>query len=148
MTPTAPDSTQVAQRRDAREGIYRLEGLMREMPQAHLEPEHTFGPGFYARTLRIPAGTCLTGRVHATEHLFALSQGEMLLATEDGSIRVKAPFQCVARPGTKRVGYVITDAVVTNFHLTTETDLARLEAALIVPEAEELAFARAMELPQ
>jgi hypothetical protein len=140
MLAEAAEDPALAVKRDARERIYRLEGAMRQMPQKTIEPEHTFGPGFYARTMRIPAGTVLTGRVHSTEHLFALSQGEMLLATEDGSVHVKAPFQCVARPGTKRVGYAVTDSIVTNFHLTSETDLAKLEAALIVPEALEASF--------
>lgn len=130
---------------ERRQGIYRLEAELRQLPQMHIEPVHTFGPGFYARTLHIPAGTCLTGRVHSTEHLFALSKGEMLLATEDGSIKVKAPYQCVARPGTKRVGYALSDCVCSNFHLTEETDLAKLEAELIVPEALECSGLEALQ---
>lgn len=118
-----------------RQQIQHLEAELRAMPQADVPTEHTFGPGFYARTIRLSAGTTLTGKVHATEHLFMLTSGEMLLATEDGAQHVRAPFQCVARPGLKRVGHALTDAVCTNVHITTETDLVRLESALIVPEA-------------
>lgn len=118
-----------------RAAINRLESDLRELPQLDVPVEHTFGPGFYARTIRLPAGATLTGKVHATEHVFIVSEGEILLATEDGSMHAKAPFQCVARPGLKRVGHCLTDVVCTNVHITTETDLAKLEAALIVPEA-------------
>jgi hypothetical protein len=115
--------------------IRRLEALMREQPQLAIEPLHTHGPGFYARTIRVPAGATITGKVHATEHLFILSEGTLLIVTEDGRQEVTAPFQCVARAGMKRVGHAITDVVCTNIHITTETDLAKLEADLIVPEA-------------
>ena len=115
--------------------IRHLESLMRELPQLAIEPAHTFAPGFYARTIRVPAGATITGKVHATEHIFLLTEGEMLIVTEDGRQHIKAPYQCVARAGMKRVGHAITDVVCTNLHITSETDLGELEAALIVPDA-------------
>lgn len=115
--------------------ILQAERLMRELPQLAIEPAHTFGPGFYARTIEVPAGATLTGKVHSTEHIFILSRGEMLLATEDGRRHVKAPFQCVSRPGLKRIGHALTDCEVTNVHITRTTDLQTLERELIVAEA-------------
>jgi len=115
--------------------VQQLEACMRSMPQIDIEPRHTFGPGFYARTITIPAGATLTGKVHATEHIFILSRGELSVATEDGVQRIKAPFQMVCRPGLKRAGYAHTEVECTNVHITTETDLVRLEADLIEPEA-------------
>ena len=118
-----------------REEIDRFEAAMRAWPdQIEIPVTHTFGPGFYARTITIPAGAALTGKVHATEHLFILSRGDITLVTEDGRQRVQAPVQIVCRPGLKRAGYAHTECECTNVHITTETDLARLEAALIVPE--------------
>jgi hypothetical protein len=116
--------------------IRRLESVLRTMPQAEIPTEHTFGPGFYARTITIPAGCTLTGKVHATEHIFFLSRGEMLLATDDGTQHVRAPYQVVCRPGMKRAGHALTESVCTNVHITAETDLLRLEADLIIPELE------------
>jgi len=116
--------------------IHRLEDELRKMPQADIPTEHTFGPGFYARTITIPAGCTLTGKVHATEHIFIVSRGEILLATDDGTQHVRAPFQAVCRPGMKRAGHALTEVVCTNVHITTETDLLRLEATLIVPQIE------------
>ena len=126
-----------------RDGIDRLEAAMRASPdQIDLPVTHTFGPGFYARTITIPAGTTLTGKVHATEHLFILTRGDITLVTEDGRQRVQAPFQIVCRPGLKRAGFAHTDCECTNVHITTETDLDRLEADLIVPDGLPAPLAR------
>lgn len=118
-----------------REQIYRLEAELRALPQADVPTDHTFGPGFYARTIHLKAGTTLTGKVHATEHIFIVSAGELLVATEDGQAHIKAPFQMVCRPGLKRAGHALTDVICTNVHITTETDLDKLEAELIIPDA-------------
>lgn len=121
-----------------REQIAHFEGELRKLPSVEIPTDHTFGPGFYARTIHLPAGTTLTGKVHATEHLFILSRGELLVVTEDGRRHLKAPFQMVCRAGLKRVGHALTDVVCTNVHITTETDLAKLEAELIVPDEQPL----------
>ena len=119
-----------------REQIYRLEDAISAGPTVDVgsRTSHTYGPGFYARTLTLKEGEPLTGKIHATEHIFILSKGELLVATEDGKQHLKAPFQMVCRPGLKRAGYALTDVVVTNIHITEETDLVKLEAALIEPE--------------
>lgn len=119
-----------------REQIYRFEdaiaaGLTVDIAS---RTSHTYGPGFYARTLRLNAGEPLTGKIHATEHIFILSKGELLVATEAGRQHLVAPYQMVCRAGLKRAGYAMTDVVVTNIHITEETDLLKLEAALIEPE--------------
>jgi hypothetical protein len=116
--------------------IQQLEDEIRKLPQFEVPTEHTFGPSFYVRTIRLPAGATLTGKVHATEHVFLLSQGELLVVTEDGQQHIKAPCQMVCRPGLKRAGHALTDVVCSNLHITTETDLAKLEAELISPDAE------------
>ena len=122
--------------------VERLEDELRKFPQLDIEPQHTFGPGFYARTLTLPAGTVLTGKVHATEHIFFVSKGDITLVTDDGVRRVGAGFQAVCRPGMKRAGICHTEVVVTNVHITDLADLVELEAALIVPDALEAPVVR------
>ncbi len=117
-----------------RQLVERLERELRKLPSADVPTEHTHGPGFYARTIHLAANTVLTGRVHKTEHLFILSKGELTVVTDDGEARLCAPYQAVCRAGLKRAGYAHTDVVCTNVHITTETDLLKLEAALVEPE--------------
>lgn len=118
-----------------REKIDRLEAQMRRQPQVEIPVIHTFGPGFYARTIVLEPGTEAVGKVHATEHIFMLTEGELALVAEDGAVVVKAPFQAVSPPGVKRAVKAHTRCVVTNVHITHETDLAMLEAALIDAQA-------------
>lgn len=138
----SPADLQAAQR----DKIARLEVEMLASPdQIEIEAAHTFGPGFYARTVVIPAGATATGKVHATEHLFILTRGEVTLATEDGTRRVCAPFHSIGRPGIKRAVHAHTEAECTNVHITTETNLDRLEGLLIAPEPARALAADAVE---
>lgn len=106
--------------------------------QIDLPAEHAFGPGYYARTIRIPAGTALIGKIHATEHIFMVTQGDITLYSPDGTERrVSAPFQMVCQPGSQRAGFAHAETVCTNIHITDETDLEKLEAALIITPALE-----------
>lgn len=117
-----------------REQIQSLEDQMAQMPQVELEVRHHYADGLYARELRIPAGVALTGAVHLFEHLNIISQGEILVATEDGPRHVVAPATIVSRPGTKRLGLALTDTVWTTIHAnpTNEQDVLRLEQQLVV----------------
>lgn len=104
--------------------------------EIELETSHGFGPGFYARSIFIPAGTALIGKMHATQHIFMVTQGDITLYAPDGTERrVQAPFQAICPPGTQRAGFAHADTVCTNIHITTETDLDELEAALITAPA-------------
>lgn len=118
--------------------IERLQHAVAAMPQVDLPPEHSFAPGLYTRTLRIPAGVVLVGAVHKTEHIFILSEGILEVATEDGVARLEAPYQAVCRPGLKRVGVALTDVVCSNVHITKETDPDKLWNLLVEPEDELL----------
>lgn len=118
----------------------------------HLEPvempvEHHFAPGMYGRELFIPAGTVLTGKIHKKGHLSILLAGDITVWTEQGMKRLQAPQVLVTTPGTKRVGYAHTDTIWLCVHATDETDLVRLEAELIEPEAPVLP-ANVKELPR
>lgn len=127
-----------------REKIDRLEAEMLAMPQLDIPTVHDFGQGFYARTITIPAGATLTGKVHATEHIFIVSKGDITLITDEGRKRVQAPFQTVCKAGLKRAGYAHSETVCTNIHITDETDLVKLEAALI--EAPKIGHAAPFEV--
>lgn len=124
----------VAQLAPTRAQIVELEHAIRDqLEPVPYETIHTFAPGLYVRTVRMPAGAVATGRVHTTEHVFIVTKGEMTVASENGVQRVGAGFQCVSQPGTKRAVFCHTDVECSNVHITTETDLVKLEAALVEP---------------
>jgi hypothetical protein len=99
---------------------------MLAMPQAETEVTHHFADGIYARELFIPAGVCLVGALHNTNHLFTVSQGECVAVTHEGREEIKAPYMGQTHPGMKRMIYAITDTVWTTFHVTEETDVDKI----------------------
>lgn len=115
--------------------IMRLESEMARLPQATFETTHHFSHGIYAREIFIPAGSLLTGKIHATDHISIVSRGDISVLTEGGIERIKAPATIVSKAGMKRVGYAHADTVWTTIHGTHETDLKKLEVELIVPTA-------------
>lgn len=133
---TRPD--QMAPNIELRDKIDTLEKRMLEQPQVEIVPVHRFAEGLYAREITIPKGTLLTGKIHRTEHLNIISQGEISVMTEEGVKRIKAPCTLVSRPGTKRVGYAHENTVWTTIHATTETDVEKIEQLLIANSHDEL----------
>jgi hypothetical protein len=122
-----------------RQKLYALqESVGRELEPAECPLQHVFAPGAYARTMRIPAGTAIVGKIHKHAHLNILSQGTVCVMTEtEGDRQLTGPLTMVSPPGTKRAVYAITDAVWTTIHLTNSTDLEEIEAEVIAPTFED-----------
>lgn len=114
--------------------IQALERELLKRPQVEIEPAHHFADGLYAREITIPAGACVTGKMHRTGHLNFLVRGEITVWTEEGMKRLTAPAVLRSEPGVKRVGFAHTDTTWITVHATDETDVAQIEADIIVPE--------------
>ena len=121
-----------------REKIMRLESELQALAQVDCPVEHIFAPGVYVRKMFIPAGTAATGAVHKTEHITIISQGHLMLMTDDGVQEVQAPFHGLSKPGIKRVAFTLTDTVLTTIHATTETDIEKLVIELTESTQAEL----------
>ena len=118
-----------------REKVDRLEAEMRQLPKVDIPVKHYFATGLYVREITIPAGVVAVGKIHKTEHINLLLQGEVTMVTDTGSQRVSAPYTWVVAPGKKAAAYAHTETVWTSccVNPTDERDLDRLEAALISP---------------
>jgi hypothetical protein len=97
-----------------------------------IEAEHHFAAGLVARTIMIPAGTCLTGAAHLSEHL-NIATGDITVWTEAGMRRLVGHHVLPSMAGAKRVGYAHKDTWWTSVHLnpTNTRDVQALEAALV-----------------
>ena len=121
-----------------RKQLYALQASLGGLPEVECPLQHVFAPGAYARTIFIPAGTVLVGKIHKHQHLNILSQGEVKVMTEGGGVEhLRGPLTMVSPPGTKRGVYAITDVVWTTIHLTNETDLEKIEDETIAKTYEE-----------
>ncbi len=96
--------------------IYRLEAELLKLPQVEMPVEHEFCHGLYARTMRIPAGTVLTGAVHRHECFFIVRAGLLAVTTDDEPRLLKAGDMFITPAGTKRAGVAVNDVTVTTFH--------------------------------
>jgi hypothetical protein len=105
--------------------------------QVQIPVRHYYSPGVYAREITIPAGTVLTGRIHKYTQLNILSGGEISVLTQDGMVRVKAPFTVVSPPGTKRVAFAHTECTWTTILATEEKDPDRIEQLFTVATEHE-----------
>ena len=128
---------------ETRAAIMDCESSMRTFLMEHslTEPDlplaHTFAPGAYARTIYIPRDTLVVGKIHKHAHLNMLMAGTVSVATEEGPVVMEAPKVLVSKAGTKRVVYAQTDVIWTTVHLTEETDIEKIEDAIIAKTYEE-----------
>ena len=114
-----------------------LEKIMMTMPQTELTPIHHFAKGLYCRELFIPKNTLISGMVHKQEHVFILFSGEHILITEDGPIHITGPYFRISPPGTKRLGFCLTDCIGMNIIATSLTDPKEIEDTLTCCSYEE-----------
>lgn len=142
--------------RVSREKVFAIEEVMRRDPASilkdgravELKAVHHFSYGVYARELHIPAGVLLTGEIHRLENLNILSQGDMSVLTENGIVRVQAPFTVVSPPGTKRIAYTHSDCIWTTVHGTFEKDVDKIKEFFIAQDDHEfLEYCGQLELP-
>lgn len=139
----------------ARDKLYALqEATARGLQDGTLRPvdfplQHLFPPGLYLRTIFLPAGTTLVGKIHKHRHGNILSMGHVRVFTEGGGTEdFHGPRQMISEPGTKRAVLSIKDAVWTTIHLNPDNtqDLAVLEARIIASTYEEYdAYVKGLE---
>jgi len=100
-----------------------------------------FASGVYAREMHIPAGHIVVGKIHRNENLHFLSKGSATVITEEGGIEVVHAGQMMKSPvGVKRLLITHEDVVWTVLHATTETDVDKIELAVIAKSYADLGY--------
>jgi len=107
--------------------LAKLQEAMSHFEQADCPVEHYFSDGIYARQLTIPAGVCIVGAKHKTNHLLMLVSGECLVSTNgEDAERIQAPKMVETKAGTKRAITALSDTTMITFHVTEETDVEKI----------------------
>jgi hypothetical protein len=128
---------EVADPKDMRSAVERMEAILEQYPQAECPLQHKFAPGVYIREMLVPAGVIATGAVHKTEHV-TIVIGHCLLTTDEGPKEFSGYSSFVSKPGAKRAIQAIQDTIVTTIHPTEETDLDKLCELLTESKSDEL----------
>lgn len=96
--------------------------------------KHTFADGSYIREITMPKGYLFTSKIHKKEHPFFIMKGDCSVLSEEGLIRIKAPFWGITKPGTKRILYMHKETIWATVHVTDSKDLKEIEKQIIAPD--------------
>jgi len=80
--------------------------------------KHTFADGLYIREIFMPKGQIISTGIHKKEHPYFVLKGDISVLTDEGIKRIKAPFNGITKPGTKRLIYMHEDSVWITVHAT------------------------------
>jgi hypothetical protein len=117
--------------------ILRIEKEILQMPQVDCPVKHYQVDGVYVRSMFIPAGTILTGKIHNFENIAILAQGTIRISNGTESYVISAPHVMVDKPGVKRIGYAETDVTFITVHKTVNTEIEAIEKELVSATFEE-----------
>ncbi len=125
-----------------RDRIMEVEERMKKLPGAMFGDcfplKHTFVDGAYVREITVPKGMLVITKIHKVCHPYFILKGEVSVLTEEGVVRLKAPYSGITPAGTKRIVYIHEDTVWTTVHVTKETDLGKIEEEIIAKTFDEV----------
>lgn len=112
----------------------RIEQFLLRCQQTDLSTRHYIvrtphGVVLYAREIRIPADTVLTGAAHKLPHLVTVC-GDITASTDAGVQRLTGMHTFTAPAGKKRVGVTHSDTVWTNYHVVISDNIDEIEEEL------------------
>ena len=119
-----------------------LASFDQEALKAQTDTQHYQIKGVYARTMFVPAGMLVTGKIHNFESIGILAQGTMRITNGETSVLVAAPYISVDKPGIKRLGYAETDCTFISVHRTDAEEITDIEDELVSDTFEEFEIKR------
>jgi len=129
-------------KKSIRSGIVKFEEALGKLPEAKVGDawplKHKFVDGMYIREITMPKGLLVTSKIHKFCHPYFILKGDVSVLTEEGSVRIKAPYYGITPAGTKRLIYNHEETVWVTVHRTEETDKESAEEELIAKDFEEL----------
>ncbi len=105
--------------------------LKANFEQYELPTNHYFLPGVYVRSLHIPCGVVLTGKVHNHECINIVAKGRIAVASKDGEKILVAGDIFKSGPGVKRAGFALEDTLYVTIHRTDTVVMEELEDELV-----------------
>ena len=100
--------------------------------------KHTFVDGAYVRQIVMPKGMLLTSKIHKKLHPYFIMKGDVSVLTEEGVVRLRAPYHGITKPGTKRVLYMHEDTTWITVHVTNNKNLDKIEQEIIAKTYDEV----------
>jgi hypothetical protein len=116
------DANSVDKNVNLEEDILKLEYELAKHPQVDIELSHLFNGGMYARTMYLPKGCLVTGRVHKTPHFNIIVQGHAVVYVDGDKVKeIIAPAIVPSDAGVKKVILALEDLIWTTIHTCKST---------------------------
>jgi hypothetical protein len=80
-------------------------------PEGSDQCKHYYGDGVYLRSLLIPAGTCVIGKLHKQARVCVIASGRCVFTDEFQRHEVEGPWIGEFLAGTKTAVFAITDTL-------------------------------------
>jgi len=119
--------------------IYEMESAIDKYPdKIGFENEHVFVNGIYGRSMFQPAGTILTGKLHANDDLLIIAKGKVTFVTKNSHVTFDAtdrPIMTVVKANTKPFLFAHEDTWFFSAHPNPNgnTTHEQMEVELITP---------------
>ena len=99
--------------------------------------DNVIADGVLARTVLMPKGDIIIGEKHKGETINILIRGELKVWVNGEIIHIKAPYMVKSKASTRKVFYIIEEAVWTTVHKVTSTNLDDIEDEVIIKTSNE-----------
>lgn len=113
-------------RRHQNELVASFQAAAITLPQVHIVTEHVLHGGMYARTIRIPPNTMLTGALTSCDNVCIVS-GDITVTTDDGPRRLTGFHVLPATAGARRAGITHAETCWTTIIKTNASTVADAE---------------------
>lgn len=100
--------------------------------------KHKFVDGAYIREIFMPKNTLITSAIHKICHPYFVMKGDCSVLTDEGVVRIKAPYSGITKPWTKRVLFMHEDTTWITVHITKHKDLKQIEEEIIAKNFDEM----------
>ena len=99
--------------------------------------DNVIADGVLARTVLMPKGDIIIGEKHKGETINILIRGELKVWVNGEVKHIKAPYMVKSNANTRKVFYIIEEAVWTTVHKVTSTNLDEIEDEVIIKTSNE-----------
>lgn len=134
------------------DAVEEMEGMLLPKSEGGLSAltpvQHHFIGGMYIRHMTAPAGLLVIGHTHRTTHPNVLLKGRMRLWMNGVVQEIEAPHVFESVAGSRKVAVMLEDVEFATIHVTSETDIVKLEEELFEKSPTWLAHQNQKELCQ
>ena len=99
--------------------------------------DNVIADGVLARTVLMPKGDIVIGEKHRGETINILIRGEIKVWVNGEVKHIKAPYMVKSKANTRKVFYIIEEAVWTTVHKVTSTNLDEIEDEVVIKTSNE-----------